>query len=56
MGKREPVALLSLLSLSSWYLVIVVWLFLGVAWVCLLSVIVVLPDYTKTHLVFLHDL
>ena len=32
MGKRELVALL---SLSSWCLVIVVWLFLAVPWVCL---------------------
>ena len=32
MGKRELVALL---SLSSWCLVLVVWLFLAVPWVCL---------------------
>ena len=43
MGKRELVALL---SLSAWCLVIVVWLFLGVPWVCLQFVIVVFPDYT----------
>ena len=43
MGKRELVALL---SLSSWCLVIVVWLFLAVPWVCLQFVIVVLPDHT----------
>ena len=36
MGKRELVALL---SLSSWCLVIVVWLFFSVSWVCLLFVI-----------------
>ena len=47
MGKREPVALL---SLSSWYLVIVVLLFLAVTWVCLQFVIVVFPDHT--HLLF----
>ena len=43
MGKRELVALL---SLSSWCLVMVVWLFLAVPWVCLQFVIVVLPDHT----------
>ena len=43
MGKRELVALL---GLSSWCLVIVVWLFLAVPWVCLQFVIVVFPDYT----------
>ena len=43
MGKREPVALL---SLSSWCLVMVVWLFLAVPWVCLWFVIVVFPDHT----------
>ena len=48
MGKREPVALL---NLSSWCLVMVEWLFLGVPWVCLLFVIVVFPDHT--HLLFL---
>ena len=48
MGKRELVALL---SLSSWCLVIVVWLFLAVQWVCLQFVIVVFPDHT--HLLFL---
>ena len=31
MGKRE---LVTLISLSSWSLVIVVWLFLAVPWVC----------------------
>ena len=43
MGKRELVALL---SLSSWSLVIVVWLFLAVPWVRLQFVIVVFPDHT----------
>ena len=51
MGKRELVALL---SLSSWCLVIVVWLFLAVPWVCLQFVIVVFPDHT--HLFFLMQL
>ena len=43
MGKRELVALL---SLSTWCLVIVVWLFLAVPWVCLQFVIVVFADHT----------
>ena len=47
MGKRELVALL---SLSSWCLVIVVWLFLAVPWVCLQFVIVVFPNHT--HLLY----
>ena len=47
MGKRELVALL---SLSFWCLVMIVWLFLGVPWVCLRFVIVVFPDHT--HLLF----
>ena len=47
MGKRELVALL---SLSSWCLVMVAWLFLAVPWVCLRFVIVVFPDHT--HLLF----
>ena len=47
MGKRELVALL---GLSSWCLVIVVWLFLAVPWVRLRFVIVVFPDHT--HLLF----
>ena len=50
MGKRELVALL---RLSSWCLVIVVWLFLAVLWVCLQFVIVVFPDHT--HLLFLNN-
>ena len=46
-GKRE---LIALLSLFSWCLVIVVWLFLAVSWVCLQFVI--FPDHT--HLIFLN--
>ena len=42
--------LVALLSLSSWCLLMVVWLFLAVPWVCLLFVIVVFPDHT--HLLF----
>ena len=52
MGKRELVALL---SLSSWCLVIAVWLFLEVPWVCLHFVIVVFPDHTHLLFLFLHD-
>ena len=48
MEKRELVALL---YLSSWCLVIVMWLFLTMSWVCLQFVIVVFPDHT--HLLFL---
>ena len=48
MGKKEQVALLSLFS---WCLMIVVWLFLAVPWVCLQFVIVVFLDYT--HFLFL---
>ena len=48
MGKRELVALF---SLSFWYLVSVIGLFLAVPWVCLQFVIVVFPD--RTHLLFL---
>ena len=43
--------LLALLIMSSKRLVIVVWLFLGMPWVCLQIVIVVFSDYT--HLLFL---
>ena len=49
MGKRE---LDVLLGLSSWCLVVVLWLFLAVPWVCLQFVIVVFPDHT--HLLFLN--
>ena len=48
MEKRELVALL---SLSSWFLVIVVWLFLAVPWGCLQLVIVLTPHHT--HLLVL---
>ena len=48
MGKRELVALI---NLSSWFLVMVEWLFLVMLWGCLLFVIVVFPDHT--HLLFL---
>ena len=48
MGKRE---LITLLSLSSWCLVVVERLFLGVPRGCLQFVIVVFPDHT--HLLFL---
>ena len=46
-GKRELVALL---CLSSWCLVIVLWLFLALPWVSLQFVIVVFPDHN--HLLF----
>ena len=49
MGKRELVALL---NLSSWCLVMVVWLFLAVPSGCLRFVIVVFPDHT--HLLFFY--
>ena len=39
--------LVALLKLSSWCLVIVVWLFLAVPWVCRPFVIVVYPDHTN---------
>ena len=47
-GKRKLVAMF---SLSSCCLLVVVWLFLAVPWVCLLFVIVVFLDHT--HLPFL---
>ena len=47
MGKRELVVLL---SLSSWCLVMIVWLFLKEQWVCIRFVIVVFPDHT--HFLF----
>ena len=37
--------------LSSWCIVIIVWLFLAVPWVCLQFVIVIFSD--RTHLLFL---
>ena len=48
MEKRE---LIVCLSLSSWYLAIVVWLFLLVLRVCLQFVIEVFPDHT--HVLFI---
>ena len=48
MRKRE---LISLLSLSFWCLVIVVWLLLAVQWVYLQFMSVVFPDHT--HLLFI---
>ena len=45
MGQRELVALLNLSSLC---VVILVWLFLVVPWVCLQFVIVVFPDNTHS--------
>ena len=50
MGKREMVALN---SLSSWCLVMDVWLFLTVPWVCLRFLIVVFPDHTHYFAIFL---
>ena len=47
MGKRELVALL---DLSSWCLVIIVWLFLAIPWVCLQFIIEVFSDHT--HLLY----
>ena len=41
-----------MLSLFSWCLVIVVWPFLAMPWVCLQFVIEVFPDHTR--LLFLH--
>ena len=46
MGKRD---LVTLLSVSSWCLVIVVWLFFAVPWVCLQFVIVVFFDHTHYY-------
>ena len=46
--------LVALLNLSSWYLVMVEWLFLAVPWGCLRFVIVVFPDHA--HLLFLRRL
>ena len=53
MGKRELVALL---SLSSWCLMLVERLFLGVSWGCLRFVIVVFPDHTHTIFFIMHCL
>ena len=43
-GKRER-ELVALLSLSSWCLMIALWL-LAVPWICLRFVIVIFPDHT----------
>ena len=44
------IELAALLNLSSWCLVIVVWLFLSVPWVCLQFVIVIhLPFFGVIH-------
>ena len=51
MGKRELVALL---GFCSWCLVMVVWLFLAVPWVCLRFVSVVFSEHT--HLLYLAHL
>ena len=55
MGKRQLVALL---GSSSWCLVMVVWYFLAVSWVCLRFVIVILPDHTHyfSFLVFSYSI
>ena len=50
-GEERERELFALLGLSSWCLVIVVWLFLAVPWVCLQFVVVVFPDHT--HLLLL---
>ena len=47
-GNRDLVALL---GLSSWCLVMVVWLFFAVPWVCLRFVIVVFSDHTHFFVV-----
>ena len=44
----------ALLRLSSWCLLMVVWLFLAVPWVCLRFVVVVFPYHT--HLISLAEI
>ena len=44
MGERE---LVPLLKLPSWCLMMVMWIFFAVPWVCLWVVIVVFPDHTR---------
>ena len=44
-----------MLSLSSWSLVIVVWLFFLVPWVCLQFVIVIFPDHTHLLCFWCHS-
>ena len=53
MGKR---VLIALLNLSSWCLVMVERLFLAVPRGCLQFVIVVFPDHTHLHLLFLTEM
>ena len=52
MGKRELVALL---CLSSWCLVIVVWLFFTMSRVCLQFVIVIFSDHTHYYFSLVHQ-
>ena len=52
MGKRE---LIAVLSLASWCLLIVVWLFLAVPWICLKFVIVVFSDHTHYFLLEVNE-
>ena len=58
MGKRElvPLPSLSLVMVVClfWRLVMVVWLFLTVPWICLRFAIMVIPDHN--HLLFLFKL
>ena len=49
MGEKRELD--ALLSLSSWYFILVLWLSLSVPWVCLQFVIVIFPYHT--HLLFL---
>ena len=51
-GIMMLVELVALLGLSNLCLVIVVWLFLTVPWVCPQFVIVVFPYHRPTHLLF----
>ena len=55
MGKRDLVALL---GLSSWYLVVVGWLFLVVPWGCLRSVIflIILTFYFCSNYIILYTI
>ena len=53
MGKRE---LFALLGLSSWCLVIAVWLFHAVPWVCLWFVSVVFPGHSDLLFLVMHYL
>ena len=53
MGKRES-ELVAWFSLSSWCLMIVVWLFLAVPYVCLQFAIVVFPDHTHYFTLYIY--